>query len=257
MAPSSELVDISASTTSSTSASVPVILVTCATGSASTAVITALSHSNKFNIRAGARTVSKAERAVGHLPHVHCVRLDDTAEAAEEAFAGVDGVYLLMPRPVVQGGPMFGVWLAAIVKCKVQHVVLHSAISAAPGTPLLLATEHYEHEQAIRAAGSDVPYWTFLRPAFFHQNIEKYALPSINAHGHFVGSAGEGRFASVDLRDLADAALHCFLAPAIHAAKTYVLTEELATEPAIAAMIAGVTGRPIRYVNQTVDEHLI
>ena len=100
-----------------------------------------------------------------------------------------------------------------------------------------------------------MPYWTFLRPAFFHQNIEKYALPSINAHGHFVGSAGESRFASVDLRDLADAALHCFLAPAIHAAKTYMLTEELATEPAIAAMIAGVTGRPIRYVNQTVDEH--
>ena len=106
---------------------------------------------------------------MGHLPHVHCVRLDDTAEAAKAAFAGVDGVYLLMPRPVVQGGPMFGVWLAAIVKCKVQHVVLHSAISAAPGTPLLLATEHYEHRAGhprggVGRAVLDVPAPGLLPP---------------------------------------------------------------------------------------------
>ena len=246
---------IASSAASSPAASLPLVLVTCATGSASGAVIRALSASGRFRVRAGARNVARAQQMLAGLPAVECVRLDDSAAAAAAAFAGVQAVYLLMPRPAVQGGPLFGVWLSAIIAAKVRQVVLHSAISAAPGTPLLLATEHFEHEQAIRARTADIPQWTFLRPAFFHQNVDKYALPSINAEGCYTGSAASGRFASVDLRDLADAAVACFAAPAQHAGQTYVLTEELATEPAIAALIAEASGKPIRYNDISVDEH--
>jgi len=135
----------------------------------------------------------------------------------------------------------------------VQHVVYHSAIGASATTALEPGREHFQHEEQLKASG--VKGWTIIQPTFFHQNIEKFHLTSIRQHSMFAGSAGDGRFASVDLRDVASAAVAILKHPELHKGKLYTLTGEVTSEPIIATYLTAVLGRPIQYVNWTPEEH--
>ena len=79
--------------------------------------------------------------------------------------------------------------------------------------------------------------------------------PRCRKGGRFAGSVGDGRFASVDIRDLADVAVLCFSAPEAHSGQTYVLTEELATEPGVSRLLSEASGRPMPYEHGTVEAH--
>jgi uncharacterized protein YbjT (DUF2867 family) len=229
--------------------SLPIVLVTGATGSTGLEVVQALSSSGAFQVLAGVRDLAKAESIPGlRLPRVKLVKLDSDSQSAAAAFASVDYVYLLT-APMQ---PSFAIWLEAIRKAGVKHVVYHSAVGAGIGSPVRQGAEHGEHEAAL--SQSSVPY-TVLRPAFFHQNVEKFAVASITQYNMYGGSAGTGRFPSIDLRDVAAVAAAVFQAPQQHAGKTYELTGQLTTEQDIAAALTAALGRPISYAQWSVEEH--
>ena len=123
-----------------------------------------------------------AEKAAGYLPNVSCVTLDDG------------------------GGCAGGVrWCGC---CAAPSVQPRTRRCCWP--PSTASTSSHPCPRSRHS------YWTFLRPALSHPNIDKYALPSINGQAGFTASAANGRFASVDLRNLAE----CFPSPATHVGKT-------------------------------------
>ena len=230
------------------SSSHPTVLVTGATGSTGTEVVQALSASGSFRVLAGVRDVNKAQ-ALAALPNVSCVKLDGDAATATAAFKGVDAVYLLTaPKQ-----PLFEPWLQAAKAAGVRQVVYHSAAGSDPSGPVGIGREHSEHEARLRSDSG--LHWTVLQPTFFHQNLEKFQQQSITHYDMYGGSAADGKFTSVDLRDVAAAAVEIFKQPEQHSGKVYLLTGEVTSEQAIAAELSAVAGRPIQYVSWPVEEH--
>jgi len=226
--------------------SLPSVLVTGATGSTGVEVLRSLSNSGKFRVVAGVRDVNKASQ-LASIKNVTVAQLDSDKPNTVSAFTGVQAVYLL----TAMQQPAFSTWLDAIKAAGVKHVVYHSAIGAGPAAPLAAGRDHFEHEEMLRNLGLQ---WTVIRPTFFHQNIEKFHLSTIQQHSMFAGSAADGRFSSVDLRDVADAALQLFVHPDKHSGKIYTLTGDVTTEPTIASYISDAVGRKVQYVSWTVDE---
>ena len=167
--------------------SLPSILVTGATGSTGLEVVEALAKSGQFHVLAGVRDVAKARSIKAlQLPGVSLVHLDSDAASAASAFRGVTGVYLLTaPRQ-----PSFDVWFDAIQKGGVKHVVYHSAIGAAPSSPMSMGAEHGLHEEALKAQTQ--VGWTVFQPTFFHQNLDKFHAPLISQYSMYGGSADSG-----------------------------------------------------------------
>jgi NAD(P)H dehydrogenase (quinone) len=77
----------------------------------------------------------------------------------------------------------------------------------------------------------------------------------VGEDGVIRGPAGDGRVAAVAQDDVADAAVAVLRDPTPHAGRTHDLTGPRAlTLAEVADTISAVTGRPVRYVPETVEE---
>jgi uncharacterized protein YbjT (DUF2867 family) len=126
--------------------------------------------------------------------------------------------------------------------------VYTSFLGAAPDAVFTLARDHAVTEDVIRASGMS---WTFLRDNFYMDMMELFA----GDDGVIRGPAGDGRCSLVSRSDVAATAVAVLLDPAAHADTTYDLTgpEALSMED-VAQKISAVRGRPVRYVDETLDE---
>jgi NAD(P)H dehydrogenase (quinone) len=232
------------------SSSLPSVLVTGATGSTGVEVVKALSSTNRFRVLAAVRDLAKA-KDLERLPNVVPTLLTDDPHTVTAAFHGVHAAYLLAPP---QTDPLFDTWLKAAKSSHVHHVVYHSAAGAGPvdSAPFDMAREHGEHEAKLKASGL---HFTILQPTYFHQNLEKFHRPTITQYASFGGSAGDGRFSSVDLRDVGAFAAVVFTNPEAYEGKTVLLTGDVTSEPAIAAELTKAAGRPIQYTSWSPEEH--
>jgi uncharacterized protein YbjT (DUF2867 family) len=130
----------------------------------------------------------------------------------------------------------------------VGHLVYTSFLGAAPDAVFTLARDHWATEQHIRASG--VPY-TFLRDSLYADFLPMM----VGADGVLRGPAGEGRAAVVAQDDIADAAVVVLRDPSAHAGRSYDLTGPAAlTFAEMAAIVTGVTGRPVTFHDETVPE---
>ncbi len=132
----------------------------------------------------------------------------------------------------------------------VERVVYTSFVGAAADATFTLARDHFATEQHLRRSGMR---WTFLRNNLFHRAITTF----VGDDGVIRGPAGEGRVASVSHDDVADVATAVLLDERSHAhdARTYELTGPTAiTLAEAAATLADLTGRPIRYQAESVEE---
>jgi uncharacterized protein YbjT (DUF2867 family) len=136
----------------------------------------------------------------------------------------------------------------AAVAAGVGHLVYVSFYGAAPDATFTLARDHWATEEHIRARGLG---HTFLRDDLYAD----FAVHLVGEDGAIRGPAGEGRAAMVAQDDIADVATAVLRDPVAHAGATYDLTgpEEL-TLAEVAGLLATVTGRPVRYVPETVEE---
>jgi uncharacterized protein YbjT (DUF2867 family) len=133
----------------------------------------------------------------------------------------------------------------------VAHVVKLSGIMPERDSAFRFARMHGEIEARLEASG--IPF-THLRsgefmPAYFRQ------APSIAATGAFMLPMEDARIASVDVGDLAEVAL-ITLTSAGHEGKIYSLTgPEALTMTDVAEKLSAATGRPVRYVNVSPEDH--
>jgi NAD(P)H dehydrogenase (quinone) len=129
----------------------------------------------------------------------------------------------------------------------VQRIVYLSFLGARPDSTFTLGRHHYLTEERIRATG--VPF------SFVRMSLYLDFLPfMVGADGVIRGPAGEGRLGAVARDDLADVAVEA-LTDAGYAGQTLEVTgPEAFTMAEAAATITRVTGRPVRFEDETLEE---
>ena len=195
------------------------------------------------------RTVAKAK--VLQADGVETV-VGDLADPASlvPALKGAASLFLLSPSVANQGELQLNA-IEAARTAGVGFVLKVSALGADPESPLTIGRAHAAAEAGLVASG--IPH-TILRPGSFMQNFLASA-DSIRSQDQFVGSAGEGRTALVDARDIALVAA-AILTGQGHAGRVYTLTgPEALSNAEAAAVLSDVTGRPIRYVDLPADAY--
>ena len=140
----------------------------------------------------------------------------------------------------------------AFVSCAagagVRHVVYTSFVGAGDSSGFLLGRDHGATEEIIRDSGMT---YTFLRDNFYAEVFPHFA----DKDGALKGPAGSGRVAAVSRRDVSEVAALVLRDPDEHAGASYDLTgPEALTLDEIATVLTGLTGRPHRFVDETMEE---
>jgi len=165
-------------------------------------------------------------------------------ETLAHALRGIDTLLLISSSEIGQRAAQHRNVIAAAKAAGVKRIVYTSLLHA-DRSPLGLAPEHRETEQALKASGLT---WTILRNGWYTENYAG-SITGALAGGAFIGSAGDGRISSAARLDFADAAV-AVLTSAGHDGKTYELAGDTAyTLSALAAEISRQAGRTIPYRN--------
>ena len=191
-----------------------------------------------------ARSPQKVAPAVGEE-----VRACDFAdrEGAVRALRGVHTLLMVSASEAPDRLDQHRAFVAAAAEAGVRHVVYTSFQGAAADCTFTLGRDHWATEEALRASGMQV---TFLRDSFYADFV-----PLMAQDGVIRGPAAEGRVAVVARNDIAAVAAVVLADPQAHAGATYDLTgPEALTLGEAAALVTEVTGRPTRYLNETLAE---
>ncbi len=169
-------------------------------------------------------------------------------DASRRALEGVDVLLMVSAAEAEDRRAQHLAFVAAAADAGVQHVVYTSFYGASPTCTFTLGRDHHATEEALRGS---VPSWTFLR-----DNLYADFLPLLAGEdGAIRGPAGDGRLSAVAIEDVADVATAVLQDPGAHRRVTYDLTGPEAVTLAEAAARAGaVTGRPLRYVEEALEE---
>lgn len=227
------------------------ILVTGATGQLGRLVIDSLlaRGAEPESVVAGARDLSKAADLAAR--GVSIVELDYTEpETVAAALEGIDTVLLISSSEVGRRAAQHQVVIDAAVAAGVSKFVYTSAPKATT-SDLVLAPEHKATEEAIAKAGLPA---VILRNNWYTEN---YAadLSRGSETGVIASSVGEGRVASANRADYADAAAAVLLADG-HIGEVYELGGDVAwTYDDLADAIAEVSGRPVVYQALSTEEY--
>ena len=139
-------------------------------------------------------------------------------------------------------------FIHAAADAGVRHLVYTSFAGAAPDATFTLGRDHFDAEATIAATGMD---FTILRDNFYADVLPLFA----DAEGVIRGPAGHGRVAAVARADVADVAVAVLRDPAAHVGAVHTLTGPAAvTLDEVAARVAAVLGRPIRFQDESLEE---
>lgn len=183
------------------------------------------------------------------LPGADVVRAAYTDGAAcRQALTGVETVLMVSASETPDRVDQHRSFVDAAAAAGVGHLVYVSFYGAAPDATFTLARDHWATEEHVRASGLT---HTFLRDDLYAD----FAVHLVGDDGAIRGPAGDGRAALVAQDDIADAATAVLRDPGAHAGATHDLTgpEEL-TLSEVAEVLTRVTGRPVSYVPETVEE---
>lgn len=187
-------------------------------------------------VRDPAKAAALAERGVG----VRAADYNDAA-ALRTAFDGVDRLLFVSGSEIGQRVPQHTNVIEAAQSAGVG-LIAYTSLLRADTSPLAMAAEHVETEKLLAASGLPI---TLLRNGWYWENYAGSAPAAIES-GILYGSAGEGKVAGAGRNDYADAAAAALLSAT--GAEVYELAgSERASYADIAAMIAEVSGKPVRY----------
>ncbi|HZA75992.1 MAG TPA: SDR family oxidoreductase [Acidimicrobiales bacterium] len=193
--------------------------------------------------RAFVRDPDRAHRRFGEQAEYVAGDLD-RPEALEAGLAGVDRVFLITTQSTRQldwEGDVIG----AAARASVRHVVKVSVFRADEHSPLQIARQHGQAEQALERSGLA---YTIVRPVFFMQNL----LGMVRNCAIYT-AAGDGRVAMVDARDVAAVAVAALTSRADEG-RIYTLTgPEALSFDDVAETLSGKTGDQIRHVRVPPD----
>jgi uncharacterized protein YbjT (DUF2867 family) len=169
-------------------------------------------------------------------------------EAAERALDGVRTLFMVSAAEQEDRLREHRTFVDAAAAAGVEHVVYISFFGAAPKATFTLARDHWATEEHLKASGMA---WTFLRDNLYLEFMDHM----VGEDGVVRGPAGDGRAAVVAHDDIARVAVAVLTDPASHAGETYDLTgPEALTFTQMAAVISEVTGREVRFHDETVEE---
>ena len=225
------------------------ILVTGSTGKLGTIAVKQLMRRvTADQIIAGARDVEKAA-PLGRLG-VRVRELDYyKPETFPAAFDKVTRIYLISGndpnrvqghKAVIEGAKAAGV-----------KFIAYTSILHADTAKTVLAKDHLETEEALKASGLS---YTILRNGWYFENYLDN-LDTLLEHGSIFGATQDAKFSPARRADYADAAA-MVLTNNGHVGKTYELAGDTAYSLSeIAAEIARITGKPLKYTDLPVEEY--
>ncbi len=218
------------------------IMVTGAPGNMGTTLVKHLLDLGAL-VRVAARDVEAARSAFGETLEI--VRFDFADHKTFAAFDGVERMFLLRPPQIADVRHVIVPALDAAKALGVRHVVFLSI----QGAERNRVVPHRRIEDHLRRSGLD---WTFIRAAYFMQNLSTTHARDIRDRDEIYIPAGRGsRTAHVDVRDVAAVAARALVEPG-HAGQAYTPTGPVAlTYDECAAILTEVLGRPIRYADPT------
>ncbi len=218
------------------------ILVTGAPGNMGTPLVEELLGLGA-RVRVAAWDADAARAAFGD--RVEVVRFDFADPATFRAFDGVERMFLLRPPQIADVKHVIGPAIDAARARGVRHVVFLSI----QGAERNRIVPHRKIEDHLRASGLD---WTFIRAAYFMQNLSTTHAPDIRRRDEIYIPAGRrSRTAHVDVRDVAAVAARALVEPG-HASQAYTPTGPATlTYDECAAILTDTLGRPIRYADPT------
>jgi len=184
-----------------------------------------------------------------HFPSAEVRGATGYGAAAEmrAAFAGVDTLFLIPATEAADRLQQHQTTVDAAVAAGVRHLIYLSFLGAAPEATFTFARDHWHTEEHIRRAG--IPF-TFLRMSFYLDFIPSLVLPN----GLIKGPAGNGHLAPILRDDVADVAAAVLLSGG-HAGQSYAITgRERFTLTKAAAQLARLSGKAIRFEDETIEE---
>ncbi|MFZ5233659.1 SDR family oxidoreductase [Enterobacter bugandensis] len=165
-------------------------------------------------------------------------------DTLDVALKGVDTLLLISGNEIGQRAVQHENVIRAAVKNGVKRIVYTSLLHA-DKSPLNLAPEHVQTEQALKNSGLD---YTILRNGWYSENYTGSIAPALGL-GAFYGSAGEGKISSAPREDYAEAAVVALTGQG-HEGKIYELAgDEFYTLTDLAAEITAQSGKDIPYRN--------
>lgn len=169
-------------------------------------------------------------------------------EAARRALDGVRVLFMVSGAEAADRVAQHTAFIDAAATAGVEHIVYTSFYGAAPHATFTLGRDHWATEEHIKARGLG---FTFLR-----DNLYADFVPLLGGDdGVIRGPAGDGRTSLVAIDDIADCAVAVLTTPFAHLGQTYHLTGPEALNLHDAARVAAeVTGRPLRYEEETLEE---
>jgi uncharacterized protein YbjT (DUF2867 family) len=169
----------------------------------------------------------------------------DDRSTWDAALDGIERLFLVFPLPTPRAATTR---MTPLVDAAVAAGCRHIVYLSVPGADVQKAVPHYRVERHIERSGAD---WTFLRSAFFMQNLHRRVSThgvDIADHDQVFIPAGDGATTFVDSRDIAEVAYHALTTPDEHRRQAYVLTgPERLRMAEVAAILSDVLGRPIHY----------
>ncbi|HQR28033.1 MAG TPA: SDR family oxidoreductase [Nocardioides sp.] len=169
-------------------------------------------------------------------------------DAARAALVGAKVLFMVSAAEAADRLEQHRTFIDAAAAAGVEHVVYTSFLGAAADCTFTLGRDHFATEQHVRDTGMA---WTFLRDNFYLDVLPYF----VGEDGVLRGPAGDGRVSAVARADVARVALEVLLDPEAHRGATYDLTgPESLTLTEVAETISAVTGRTVRFHDETVEE---
>ncbi|WP_224367338.1 SDR family oxidoreductase [Hyalangium versicolor] len=223
------------------------LLVTGASGQLGRRVLELLLARGAGPIIATTRNPDSLKEFAARGVEVRRADFEDEAGLAQ-AFRGAGRALLISTDALDRPGRRLAQHQTAIRALKaagVRHIVYTSLPNPGPNSPVTIAPDHRQTEEAIQASGLD---YTFLRNNLY-TDLMLHTLPGAIASGQIIDARGKGATAFVTREDCAQAATAA-LAEASSGRNTLDVTgPESLTSDQVAAIVSEVVGRKIVHVS--------
>jgi NAD(P)H dehydrogenase (quinone) len=168
-------------------------------------------------------------------------------EAMRRAFDGADTVFLVSAGEDEHRVDLHRSAVDAAVRAGAERIVYTSFAGAAADCTFTFGRDHFHTEEHVKSTGVG---WTFLRDNIYIDYVPFFA----GEDGVIRGPAGNGRLAAVTREDIAQSAV-AVLTGDDHVGQTYVMTgPEAFTLAEAAERVSRAAGRPVTYVEETMEE---
>lgn len=221
------------------------LAITGASGNVGKAVLAALRlTAPTMRIKIGVRNINTMPPEENSLQY--CVFDFEKPDTYHAFFSQVTTLFLVRPPQLADVKKLFIPLLKTAKQCGVQRIVFLSV----QGADTSKYIPHYKIEQAIKTIGFS---YTFLRPAYFHQNFTTTLWADMQHLGKLSLPAGKALFTLVDVEDIGTAAAKILLQPQQFTNQAIELTSaELLSFADMCTIISLQTTKPLQYQSPSV-----